>query len=205
MTLALIRFVNSLLDPLQRRDKNLPLSVLASTAGLPASFVEVRHWGTHESSLPGVQVLRDMGIRALEWLWHNYWNRRNEEVDFMQSWEEGGIEAGKVVASFQGNLDQSCERLVVQIGEDGEFDTEASKWDAFIARLSDDIPSFPPTFSEYLLQMLISVPSGKLFIFYPDADFSFARKLRTNCQVSFEHLINSLFCNGLSNGKEPSA
>ena len=161
MTLALIRFVNSLLDPLQRRDKNLPLSVLASTAGLPASFVEVRHWGTHEASLPGMEVLRDMGIRALEWLWHNYWNRKTKEVDFMQSWERGGIETSKVVASFQGDLDQSCERLVVQIGEDGEFETSQSTWDILITRLSDEIPSFPATLTDYLLQMLISVPSGK--------------------------------------------
>lgn len=165
MTLALIRFVNSLLDPLQRRDKNLPLSVLASTAGLPASFVEVRHWGTHETSLPGAEILRDMGIRALEWLWHNYWNRKNEEVNFIQAWEEGGIEASKVVAGFQGNFDQSCERLVIQLGEDAEFEASRCKWDALITRLSDEIPSFPATFVDYLLQTLISVPSGNSFTF----------------------------------------
>jgi hypothetical protein len=160
MTLALIRFVNSLLDPLQRRDKNLPLSVLASTAGLPASFVEIRHWGTHETSLPGVEVLRDMGIRALEWLWHNYWNKMQEEVDFMQAWERGGSEANNVVEMFQGNLDRSCERLVGQLGEDGDFEMSRNKWNMLLTRLSEEIPTFPETLIEYLLQTLISLPSG---------------------------------------------
>ena len=161
MTLALIRFVNSLLDPLQRRDKNLPLSILASTASLPASFVEIRHWGTHETSLPGMEVLRDMGIRALEWLWHNYWNRKQEEVDLIQAWEKGGNEADKVVATFQGNLDRSCERLVGQLGEDGEFEmSRRNNWDTLITRLSEEISTFPETFVEYLLQTLTSIPSG---------------------------------------------
>ena len=185
MTLALIRFVNSLLDPLQRRDKNLPLSVLASTAGLPASFVEVRHWGTHEPSLPGVEVLREMGIRALEWLWHNYWNKQNEEVDLIQRWESGGSEANKVVASVEVNLHQSCERLVTQLGEDGEFDESRNKWDTLIARLSEGIPTFPATFADYLLQTLASIPSGITSLFPLEADCSFDRKFRASSKVPF--------------------
>ena len=160
MTLALIRFVNSLLDPLQRRDKNLPLSILASTAGLPASFVEIRHWGTHETSLPGVEVLRDMGIRALEWLWHDYWNMKQGDVDLIQAWEKGGNEANNVVSTFQGNLDRSCKRLVGQLGQDGEFEMSQNNWETLIARLSEEIATFPETFIEYLLQTLTSIPTG---------------------------------------------
>jgi hypothetical protein len=205
MTLALIRFVNSLLDPLQRRDKNLPLSVLASTAGLPASFVEVRHWGTHEPSLPGVEVLREMGIRALEWLWHNYWNKQNEEVDLFQRWEMGGSEANKVVASVEGNLHQSCERLVTQLGDDGEFDVTGNTWDTLIARLSEEIPAFPATFTDYLLQTLESIPSSITSLCPPESDCSFNGKFRTSGKVPFQYLDSDILSHRLANGEKPSA
>ena len=159
MTLALIRFVNSLLDPLQKRDKNLPLSVLASTAGLPASFVEVRHWGTHETSLPGVEVLRDMGIRALEWLWHNYWNHKREQASFFQLLDRGEDIRGH----FQINLEHSCTKLVRQLGEDGEFDTTKGRWDSLVDLLCV-MGEFPQAFVDYCVIELYSIPSGTLLL-----------------------------------------
>jgi len=162
MTLALIRFVNSLLDPLQKRDKNLPLSVLASTAGLPASFVEVRHWGTHETSLPGVEVLRDMGIRALEWLWHNYWNQKREQASFFQLFQREGARDARD-RYFPINFDHNCIKFVRELGEDGDFDATKGRWDAIVDLLCV-LEQFAPAFVDYCVINLYSIPSGTLLL-----------------------------------------
>lgn len=49
------------------------MHTLARNLNLPASFVEIRHAATHEA-LPSLSVLRAVAVRALDWLWTNYWN-----------------------------------------------------------------------------------------------------------------------------------
>lgn len=70
--MALIRFVNGLLDPLQQSNYAIPLHTLAKTLNLPSFFVELRHMGTHEQ-LPSLHMLRIASNRALQWLFDNYW------------------------------------------------------------------------------------------------------------------------------------
>ena len=69
---AICRFVNGLLDPAQQAVFALPMQMLARQFKLPASFVELRHTATHEA-LPSLAVLRVVAIRALDWLWRDYW------------------------------------------------------------------------------------------------------------------------------------
>lgn len=45
---------------------------VAKTIGLPASFVELRHQGTHEP-MPSLTQLRPAARRALVWIWEYYW------------------------------------------------------------------------------------------------------------------------------------
>lgn len=45
---------------------------LAKTIGLPATFVELRHEATHEQ-LPSTRKLRGAAIKALGWIWEQYW------------------------------------------------------------------------------------------------------------------------------------
>lgn len=73
-TMALIRFVNGLLDPTQQSKFAVPLHTLAKKIQLPSWFVDLRHWGTHERDLPSLSMLRLTSKEALEWLWKNYWN-----------------------------------------------------------------------------------------------------------------------------------
>ncbi|SCU96197.1 LAFA_0G04874g1_1 [Lachancea sp. 'fantastica'] len=73
-TMAMIRFVNGLLDPMQQSQFAIPLHVLAERMGLPSWFVELRHCGTHEREMPSLDMLRVAVDQALEWLWVNYWN-----------------------------------------------------------------------------------------------------------------------------------
>lgn len=56
--LALIRFVNGLVDPLQRGAYARSIAAIATQIDLPLSLVELRHACTHEE-LPSLQALRD--------------------------------------------------------------------------------------------------------------------------------------------------
>ncbi|ORY52195.1 Las1-like-domain-containing protein [Leucosporidium creatinivorum] len=71
-SMALIRFVNSLVDPLQTTYFARSMASLAAQLGLPLWFVELRHAATHED-LPGISVLRDAARQALDWLYAHYW------------------------------------------------------------------------------------------------------------------------------------
>lgn len=73
-TMALVRFVNSLLDPQQQGSYAMSLHRLAEITGLPSYFVELRHIGTHEY-LPSLQMLRWAVGCALKWLDENYWQK----------------------------------------------------------------------------------------------------------------------------------
>ena len=158
MSLALIRFVNSLLDPLQKKDKSLSLSALAANIGLPAAFVEIRHWGTHEANLPGSEVLRDMGIRALDWLWTNYWNKQEEKTHFLVLWKNGAIGFNEVISSFQKKSEESFENLVVELSEEEDFGLSRKIWDPLLSSLITALPTFLKTFLEYVVDTLVTIP-----------------------------------------------
>ncbi|GMM31031.1 rRNA-processing protein [Martiniozyma asiatica (nom. inval.)] len=70
--LAMIKFVNGILDPLQQGVYGISLHNLAVSVDLPSHFVELRHVCTHES-LPSLEMLRLSTVRALDWLWGQYW------------------------------------------------------------------------------------------------------------------------------------
>ncbi|KAG8808567.1 rRNA-processing protein las1 [Serendipita sp. 401] len=56
--LAIIRFVNGLVDPLQTSKYARSIAMISSQIGLPLSLVELRHAATHED-LPSVEALRE--------------------------------------------------------------------------------------------------------------------------------------------------
>jgi len=55
--LAIIRFVNGLVDPLQSGHHARSIAAIATQIGIPLSFVELRHAATHEE-LPSLVALR---------------------------------------------------------------------------------------------------------------------------------------------------
>ncbi|GAA5863546.1 hypothetical protein JCM8547_007281 [Rhodosporidiobolus lusitaniae] len=71
-SMAMIRFVNSLVDPLQTTYYARSIASLAASINLPLSFVELRHQATHED-LPSLSVLRGAARQALDWLYSHYW------------------------------------------------------------------------------------------------------------------------------------
>lgn len=70
--MAMVKFVNGLLDPFQQASFAIPLHQLAKNLGLPLFFVELRHTGTHEL-MPNIRILRQAAKDALNWLFDHYW------------------------------------------------------------------------------------------------------------------------------------
>jgi hypothetical protein len=186
MTLALIRFVNSLLDPLQKRDKSLPLSVLAADAGLPTVFVEIRHWGTHENNLPGAEVLKDMGIRALEWLYRNFWNKKHALEADIAGWRSGAVDIKELVMNFEKDQRAAFEDLVVALAGNEDYTVSRGIFDPLIAALDARISAFPADFLEYIMEILTATSNGE----YPWSSnanirsFSHSRQLDPHSEIS---------------------
>lgn len=96
-TMALIRFVNGLLDPTQQSQFAIPLHTLARRVGLSSWFVDLRHWGTHERELPSLDMLRTAAKEALEWLWDHYWNDEELEEEESSSDEQEDTDTVKEI------------------------------------------------------------------------------------------------------------
>lgn len=95
-SMAIIRFVNGLLDSFQQSTHAIPLYQLAKSLNLPSFFVELRHMSTHES-LPTLPICRIAAKRALNWLWENYWHHINDEEKTVEEVGGGEIGSGRIV------------------------------------------------------------------------------------------------------------
>lgn len=71
--MALVRFVNGMLDPFQQGVHAVALLTIAKSIGLPLSFVDLRHSATH-GPLPSLELLRSLTKKALDWLHDHYWD-----------------------------------------------------------------------------------------------------------------------------------
>ncbi|KAK0557906.1 rRNA-processing protein las1 [Tilletia horrida] len=72
LNLAIVRFVNSLVDSHQTGMFAAPVKTIAMRLGLPLWLVELRHAGTHDE-LPSLESLRTASEIALRWLDINFW------------------------------------------------------------------------------------------------------------------------------------
>ncbi|SOV09021.1 uncharacterized protein UDID_03736 [Ustilago sp. UG-2017a] len=71
-SLALTRFVNSVVDSHQTGGFAHSIAAIAARIGLPLWFVEIRHAVTHEE-LPSISVCRQAAGAALAWLDRHFW------------------------------------------------------------------------------------------------------------------------------------
>ncbi|KAI9179031.1 rRNA-processing protein las1 [Blastocladiella emersonii ATCC 22665] len=72
-SLAVLRFVNGLVDLEQKRAFAMPITGIAGRLGLPHDLVDLRHQATH-GAVPSLGVLRRACADSLAWLWERYWN-----------------------------------------------------------------------------------------------------------------------------------
>ncbi|PWZ01607.1 Las1-domain-containing protein [Testicularia cyperi] len=71
-SMAIIRFVNSIVDSYQTGGFAQSIAAIAARIGLPQWFVDLRHAATHEE-LPSLAVCREAARSALEWLHRHFW------------------------------------------------------------------------------------------------------------------------------------
>lgn len=70
--MAIVRFVNGVLDTEQHGAVPEPMSRLAHKIALPQVFVDLRHDATH-SQLPSLAMLVAASFQAVDWLRSSYW------------------------------------------------------------------------------------------------------------------------------------
>ncbi|KAK8865876.1 hypothetical protein IAR55_001024 [Kwoniella newhampshirensis] len=70
MGMAIVRFVNGMVDPLQTGPYARPISHLAATLGLSPSLISLRHRATHED-LPPLPLLHMALAQSISYLHHN--------------------------------------------------------------------------------------------------------------------------------------
>lgn len=113
LAMALIRFVNDMVDPEQQAARALPITQIADRLRLPRLLIDLRHEGTHDR-LPALDALRVASNVALDWLRENYW----ESTAWERLLAEQTIEQKLDWLVRQGNPcednDKSRERLLAK-------------------------------------------------------------------------------------------
>jgi ribosomal biogenesis protein LAS1 len=93
MAMAIVRFVNGMVDMEQKGAYARSVQSIADEIGLPDWLVDLRHEATH-ASLPSLEVLKAGCKFALDWLRDRYWesqiaefNKRDEDlVDLLRKY-----------------------------------------------------------------------------------------------------------------------
>ncbi|ANB12307.1 Las1p [Sugiyamaella lignohabitans] len=159
-SMAIIRFVNGLLDPSQQSQYAIPLHLLAKTLDLPSAFVELRHVATHES-LPSLEALRSMASRALDWLWHHYWSRNSYDDSQKQLESSGDLdnkrENIKELLREWRRIRRSDPGKLMRVGDGSP---EGVKFWKLVKKIQTSIEQDEELFVEVLLNKNVLVPSG---------------------------------------------
>lgn len=143
-SMALVRFVNGLLDPFQQSNFAIPLHQLAKNLKLPSLFVELRHMGTHEQ-LPNLDTLRLASEKALNWLFDNYWLT----IEEIEGDEEEDVEVVENVGQGEKayNINDSVAHNVIDESKLSEQDKsyinkEYAKLNAIVTKIVNEIKVF---------------------------------------------------------------
>lgn len=107
--MALIRFVNVIVEKGQDREYRVPLRVMALRFGIPEWIIELRHQASH-SSAPSLEKLRLGAETCLEWLDRNFWKPELENTrDYCPAttYNEKEVDCREAVLNFQSSQCQS--------------------------------------------------------------------------------------------------
>ncbi|CAN6613910.1 protein Las1p [Trichomonascus vanleenenianus] len=156
-SMALIRFVNGLLDPSQKAQFAIPLHALARSLGLPSFFVELRHSATHEG-LPSLEVLRQSSHQALGWLWEHYWALNEYEEDTEAQCRARAKDQIKDLMRDWRRLRRSDPAKVVKLGDTS---AEGAQYWKLVNAISTLQQQDEELLFEVLYTMNVLVPTGK--------------------------------------------
>lgn len=77
-SMCIVRTVNLIIDPLQKKKYAVAVSGIAEEIGLPKWIVRVRHQATHSAKLPSLAILVSSCGSLLGWMAENYWGPQSE-------------------------------------------------------------------------------------------------------------------------------
>jgi len=75
-SMAILRFVNGIVDHLQKGFYAMSISNLAKTVNLPQFLVDLRHDATHKE-IPSYEALKLAAKSTLLWIKENYWKKQS--------------------------------------------------------------------------------------------------------------------------------
>lgn len=154
--MAIVRFVNGLIDPFQRSTHAISMHLLAKQLQLPPFFVEARHSATHEA-LPSLELLRSINSRALFWLRDHYWSA-NQVDDSTNTYSEADKDEIKSLFREWRSLRRDDPLKELKRGDQSPENIACWK---IIRNLSTKIQSNEHLVMDVMLQMNVLVPKSK--------------------------------------------
>ncbi|QOU22583.1 hypothetical protein BRETT_002765 [Brettanomyces bruxellensis] len=189
-TMAMIKFVNGILDPYQQSSYAISLHRLAELIKLPSYFVELRHIGTHEH-IPTLEMLRWSTRRALQWLDENYWchvthlNLREGRPVFLRNGDERFEKRAAVIGELREILHNLKELRLEDSSltyKEGDMTGDGKFYWEYLNRLKQIAQD-----SEEMRNLLVQV-----FIFDPDGIILRSKSLSERAAKSLHFLYKPI-------------
>ena len=134
-----------------------------------------------------------MGIRALEWLYRNFWNKKLGREAVVAGWRSGAIDIKRVVGAFEKDRRAVFEELVVELAGNEDYAISRGIFDPLIAALDGRVSAFPADFIEYVVEILTTTSNGEN-LGASNANFRsgfHSRQLGTRSEISRDsHLLD---------------
>jgi hypothetical protein len=125
-TSAIIRFVNELVDRVQKNLFATSITKLADQINLPRVFVDIRHDGTHDR-LSSLELLRWASWEALDWLEDQYWSI------------EDAITPASLTNDFNQNIHSLLNQFCDQLGKINDVQSAAALMKSVQTRLINQV------------------------------------------------------------------
>jgi ribosomal biogenesis protein LAS1 len=90
LSLAIVRFINSVVDPFRNATLSVPISTIGTSYGVPDFIIGIHHSATH-GHLPTFELAALGASTALDWLKTNYWETQQAELDSLESSFRDGL------------------------------------------------------------------------------------------------------------------
>lgn len=118
-SIALLRLVNGVLDPMQAKQHAQSVLTLAKQMQMPRLLVDLRHESTHQG-LPSLPLLRHASHVALDWLSRHYWSAQSHAISKVDEAIRHQLKAYKQGADAERQKRDERKRRKKQEDEEGE-------------------------------------------------------------------------------------
>jgi ribosomal biogenesis protein LAS1 len=108
LSLAVIRFINGVVEPFKNANLAVPISTIGASYGIPDFVINIRHSATH-GRLPSFELAALGAESALDWLRTNYWEAQvaelnNSENDMSQHLLSYLLDGGEPFKGFKPSV-----------------------------------------------------------------------------------------------------